>query len=129
MSSKLVSVDFVYPMTTGKTRGLNRGAEFFFSQFNEYCEPSEKWPKFSSSSIYTFRGKAIYWTHCELCTVLYYFKQDQKSTRCDISYVFPYFPVLPDFKMFLDFPDFEMFLDFPVFSDFIAFIVLFWTLP
>ena len=51
-------------------------------------------------------------------------KQDQKSTRCDISYVFPDFPVFPDILMFPDFPvlpdflDFKVFLNFSVFPDF-----------
>ena len=36
----------------------------------------------------------------------------KKSTRCDISYVFPDFPVFPDILMF---PDFPVFPDFPDF--------------
>ena len=45
-------------------------------------------------------------------------KQDQKSTRCDISYVFPDFPVFPDILMFPDFPVLPDFLDFKVFLNF-----------
>ena len=51
-------------------------------------------------------------------------KQDQTSTRCDISYVFQDFPVFPDFTVFPDLPDFWMFLDFLVFPDFTVFLDL-----
>ena len=61
--------------------------------------------------ILIFKAKALNFIH----------KQDQKSTRCDISYVFPDFPVFPDILMFPDFPvlpDFLNFKVFPVFPDF-----------
>ena len=45
-------------------------------------------------------------------------KQDQKSTRCDISHVFPDFPVFLDILMFPDFPVLPDFLDFKVFLNF-----------
>ena len=42
-------------------------------------------------------------------------KQDQKSTRCDISYVFQDFPMFPDILIFPDFPVLPDFLEFKVF--------------
>ena len=54
-------------------------------------------------------------------------KQDQKSTRCDISYVFQDYPVFPDILLFPDFPvlpdflEFKVFLNFSVFLDFLVF--------
>ena len=53
-------------------------------------------------------------THIPLLFEVEY-EQDQKSTRCDISYVFPDFPVFPDILMFPDFPVLPDFLDFKVF--------------
>ena len=58
----------------------------------------------------------------ELSIIYRVIKQDQKSSRCDISYVFPDFPVFSDIQMFPDFLHFKVFLNFPVFPDFEMFL-------
>ena len=63
------------------------------------------WGKMKSSSEYS-----EYLLH-----IAVFEKQDQKSTRCDISNVFQDFQVFPDF---IEFPDFKVLSDLSVFPDF-----------